>query len=46
MAVDHTWDPAYSADRGKMFTYWDPETKQEMVRSSWSTDFTYVPGEE
>lgn len=43
MAVNHSWDSDYSADKGRMFCYWDPDTKQEMVRDSWNTEFAYVP---
>ncbi len=46
MSVDHTWEEEYSADRGRMFSYWDPETKQEMVRDSWDADFIYIPKQE
>jgi len=46
MAKTHTWESDYSADNGKMFCWWDPETKQEMKRSSWNKDFTYVPADQ
>ena len=43
MAVDHSWDSDYSADLGRMFSFWDPETGRRMVRDSWRKNFGYAP---
>ena len=46
MSEDHSWDKDYSADRGKMFSYWDPESGKEWRRNSWDADFTYTDAPE
>ena len=46
MSADHYWEDEYSADRGRMFSFWDPEAGREMMRDSWDADFGYMPNEE
>ena len=42
IAEDHMWDPHYSADRGRMYQYYDPEAGHNVRQQCWSGDCTYL----
>ena len=42
MAEDHEWDPDYSADKGRMFEWYDPETKQVVRQQDWDGEARYL----
>lgn len=42
MGEDHTWDPHYSADRGRMFSWYNPAAGKDVKQQSWDYECRYL----
>ena len=42
MAEDHQWESDYSADRGRMFKWYNPETGEEVRQQDWDGEVRYL----